>query len=94
MTPVVLAAICLLAWVFLLSVLFQWTRDTKRKATTRPAVDEAAGGTREKTRLESRCASIYREVRPLFGELALGSEQEQSVARLRAWMQRMRAGCL
>jgi len=52
MTQIVLAAICLLACVFLLFVLFQWTRDTKRKTTTRTGVGDAAGGTSEKTRLE------------------------------------------
>ena len=51
MTLIVLATICLLACVFLLFVLFQWTRDTKRKTTTRTAVDDAAGATGEKKRL-------------------------------------------
>ncbi len=52
MALIVLAAICLLACVFLLFVLFQWTRDTKHKTTTRTAVDDAADGTSEKTRPE------------------------------------------
>ena len=52
MTLIVLAAICLLACLFLLFVLFQWTRDTKRKTTTRTAVDKAARGSKEKTRLQ------------------------------------------
>jgi hypothetical protein len=49
-TVIVLATICLLACVFFLFVLFQWTRDTKRKTTTRTAVDDAAGETGEKKR--------------------------------------------
>src|ERR1700747_769641 len=52
MTLMVLAATCLLACVFLLFVRFQWTRDTKRKTTTRTTVDDAAGGSSEKTRLQ------------------------------------------
>jgi hypothetical protein len=44
MTLIVLAAICLLASAFLLFVLFQWTRDTKRKTTVRAAVDDDASG--------------------------------------------------
>jgi len=50
MTLIALTTICFLACVFLLFVLFQWTRDTKRKATTRTAVDDAAGETGEKKR--------------------------------------------
>ena len=50
MTVIVLATICLLASVFFLFVLFQWTRDTKRKTTTRTAADDAAGVTGEKKR--------------------------------------------
>ncbi len=50
MTLIVLATICLLECVFFLFVLFQWTRDTKRKTTTRTAVDDAAGETGEKKR--------------------------------------------
>ena len=50
MTVIVLATICLLACVFYLFVLFQWTRDTKRKTTTRVAVDDAAGETGEEKR--------------------------------------------
>jgi len=46
MTLIVLAAICLLGCAFLLFVLFQWTRDTKRKTTTRTAVDHAAGSSK------------------------------------------------
>ena len=53
MALIVLAAICILACMFVLFVLFQWTRDTKRKTTTRAAVDDAAGGTSEKTRLQA-----------------------------------------
>src|SRR5882757_3725505 len=53
MALIVLAAICLLACTFLLFVLFQWTGDTKRRATTRAAVDDAAGGSREKTRIQA-----------------------------------------
>src|SRR5258708_19801842 len=50
MTLIVLATVCLLACAFLLFVLFQWTRDTKRKTTARTAVDDAAGETSEKKR--------------------------------------------
>ncbi len=47
MTFVVLATICFLACVFYLFVLVQWTRDTKRKRTTRLVVDSKEGETRE-----------------------------------------------
>jgi hypothetical protein len=47
MALIVLTTICLLACVFLLFVLCQWMRDAKRKATTRPAVDNEVGETRE-----------------------------------------------
>jgi len=47
MALIVLATICFLAYVFLLFVLVQWMRDTKRKTTTRPAVDSEVGETRE-----------------------------------------------
>jgi hypothetical protein len=47
MTVIVLAAVGFLACAFYLFVLFQWTRDTKRKTTT---VDDAAGETSEKKR--------------------------------------------
>ena len=50
MTLIVLAAICLLACLFFLFVLIEWTRDAKRKTTTRTAVDDAAGETSEKKR--------------------------------------------
>jgi len=50
MALIVLTTICLLACVFFLFVLFQWTTDTKRKTTTRTAVDDAAGETGEKKR--------------------------------------------
>src|ERR1700719_4299098 len=52
MTLIVFAATCLLACGFLLFSLVQWTRDTKRKTTTRTAIDGAAGGGKEKTRLQ------------------------------------------
>jgi hypothetical protein len=51
MTLIVLATVCFLASVFLLFVLFQWTKDSKRKTTTRTAVGDAAGETEEKKRL-------------------------------------------
>jgi hypothetical protein len=44
---IVLTTICFLACVFLLFVLVQWMRDTKRKTTTRPAVDSEVDETRE-----------------------------------------------
>jgi hypothetical protein len=47
---IVLAAVGFLACAFFLFVLFQWTRDTKRKTTTRTAVDDAAGESSEKKR--------------------------------------------
>src|ERR1700747_846567 len=50
MTLIVFVAFCLLACAFLLFVLFQWTRDTKRKTTPRTTVDDAAGGSSGKTR--------------------------------------------
>ena len=50
MTLIVLVTICLLACVFLLFVLAQWMRDTKRKTKARPEVDSIAGETREEKR--------------------------------------------
>jgi hypothetical protein len=47
MALIVLVTICFLACVFLLFVLVQWMRDTKRKTTTRSAVDSEVGETRE-----------------------------------------------
>jgi hypothetical protein len=52
MALIVLAAICFLACIFLLFVLFQWTRDSKRKTTTRTAAGGAAGKTEENKRLQ------------------------------------------
>jgi hypothetical protein len=46
MALIALTTICLLACVFLLFVLIQWMRDTKRKTTTRPEVDSRVGETR------------------------------------------------
>jgi len=48
MTIIVLAAVGFLACAFFLFVLFQRTRDTKRKTTARTAVDDATGETSEK----------------------------------------------
>ena len=48
MALVVLATVCFLACVFLLFVLFEWTRDSKRKTTNRTAVNDSAGETDEK----------------------------------------------
>jgi hypothetical protein len=45
MTLIVLVAVGFLACAFFLFVLFQWTRDTKRKTTT---VSATAGATSEK----------------------------------------------
>jgi len=50
MILIVLAAVGFLACAFYLFVLFQWTRDTRRKTTTRTAVDDAAGESSEKKR--------------------------------------------
>lgn len=50
MALIVLAAICFLACVFLLFVLVQWTRDTKRKRTTRPMLDSEVDQTHEEKR--------------------------------------------
>jgi hypothetical protein len=47
MALIVLVMICFLACVFLLFVLVQWMGDTKRRTTTRPAVDSEVGETRE-----------------------------------------------
>lgn len=47
MALIALATICLPACVFLLFVLYQWMRDTKRKTTTRPAVGNEVGETRD-----------------------------------------------
>jgi hypothetical protein len=72
MALIVLAAICLLACIFFLFVLFQWTRDTKRKTTTRAAQHDAAGGRREKTRLKA-ADRASREKRQAFPEGHAGS---------------------
>jgi uncharacterized iron-regulated membrane protein len=48
MALIVLATICFLACVFLVFVLVQWMRDTKRRAGTRPAADNNSGERREK----------------------------------------------
>jgi hypothetical protein len=53
MALIVLVTICFLACVFLLFVLVQWMRDTKRKTTTRPEVDSKVGETREERRLHA-----------------------------------------
>ena len=50
MPLILLTTICLLACVFLLLVLYQWMRDTKRKPTTRPVVDNKLGEAREEKR--------------------------------------------
>src|SRR5262245_45827291 len=50
MAFIVLVAICFLACVFFLFVLVQWTRETKRKTTTRPVVKNKAGEKREENR--------------------------------------------
>ena len=50
MALIVLVTICLLACVFLLFVLVQWTRDTKRKTTTRPDAANNVGEKREEKR--------------------------------------------
>jgi hypothetical protein len=65
--------------MFLLFVLFQWTGDTKRRATTRAVVDDAAGGGSEKLGYKpllehlQRSATLLRKVTP-------GPEQERAVA--------------
>src|ERR1700682_5134942 len=48
MALIALITICFLACVFLLFVLYQWTRDAKRKTATRSAIDSEAGDTRGK----------------------------------------------
>lgn len=62
MALIVLATICFLACVFLVFVLVQWMRDTKRRAGTRPAADNKSGEPREKQpqtvdsrRIEEKC---------------------------------------
>src|SRR5258705_9778165 len=85
MALIVLTTICLLACAFLLFVLFQWTRDTKRKTTARAAVDDAAGGGREKTGLQA-AARESTEKRHVFPEGHAGS---RAGARSRA----CRPGC-
>jgi hypothetical protein len=48
MALIVLATICFLACVFLVFVLVQWMRDTKRRAGTRRPADNKLGERREK----------------------------------------------
>ena len=50
MALIVLAAICFLACVFLLFALVQWTRDTTRRSTVRPAVNSEESQAREEKR--------------------------------------------
>jgi len=46
-------------------------------------------------RSTDRCFSgKFRKTWPFFGKVTLGPEQEQSVRRLRTWMQRVRTDCL
>lgn len=52
MTIIVLGAMFLLACVFSLFVLFQWTRDAKRKTATPTAVDGGAGNGAHKQNLQ------------------------------------------
>jgi len=52
MTIIALGAICLLACVFFLFVLFQWTRDPKRKTATPTAVDGGARNSADKQNLQ------------------------------------------
>ena len=47
MALIVLTTICSLACLFLLFVLYQWIRETKRKTTTRSAVGNEADETQE-----------------------------------------------
>jgi hypothetical protein len=65
--------------MFLLLVLFQWTRDTKRKTTTRAAVDDEAGGSSEKTRRQPLTEHLQRSA-TLFRKVTPGPEQERAVA--------------
>jgi hypothetical protein len=51
MALAVLSTICFLACVFILFVLVQWMRDTKRKTTTRPDVGSESGETRDEKHL-------------------------------------------
>ena len=53
MALIVLATICFFACAFLVFVLVQWTRDTRRRAGSRPAVDNKSGESREKQPLTS-----------------------------------------
>src|SRR5882724_9888422 len=55
MILIVLAAVGFLACAFFLFVLFQWTRDTKRKTTTRTAVRDADGETSKKNHPQIIC---------------------------------------
>jgi hypothetical protein len=48
MILIALVTICFLACGFLLYVLFQWTRETKRKPASRPTIGDEAGKAGEK----------------------------------------------
>ena len=80
MTLIVLTTICLLASGFFLFVRFQWTRDSKRKTTTRTAADDAAGEANENKRLQivgsqrtvekrDRSAGRSRRIQKMRGQL-------------------------
>ena len=79
MTLIVLAAICLLACAFLLFVLFQWTRDTKRKTTLTLRWTTQLAAVAKKLNFKpppehpQRSAMLFRKVTP-------GPEQERAVA--------------
>jgi len=80
MALIVLVAICFLACVFLLFVLVQWTRDTKRQTTTRPDAANSVGEKREEKppkAVDSRGAAERRD-RFKAGSRRLSTVSERS----------------
>lgn len=81
MTVIVLVTICLVACDFLLYVLFQWTRETKRRPASRSAIGDEAGKAGQKKQpyiVGSRRAA---EQHDRTAVVPSGSEHQRRVAR-------------
>jgi hypothetical protein len=63
MVLIILAAVGFLAGALFLFVLFQWTRDSKRKTAGPTAVDDPSGETSEKELLQTARASTEKQDR-------------------------------
>lgn len=63
MVLILLAAVGILACAFFLFVLFQWTRDTKRKTAGQTAMDDQSGESGEKELPQTARASTEKQDR-------------------------------